>query len=860
MSRIFANKITNYNNDGPFEAEKGINIPENRPLQVGGILGNTGQYLASTGVGLEWKTLPTIFTGSWDDLTDKPSWLNTFSGSYAQLTNKPTIPPFVITNATGGQIFSFNGQNWTNVNPPQIYQYTIEKTYISPGSIKAYSFSGTATSGPASYRITSETSGVVVSNLSGGLTPLGPWSFDIGKAAGTYTVSLDEAGSRFGVGDTIGIPGNLLGGSSGTNNLTITITQVNPDNLFTIDVVNQLNEKTSIPIIGSLGVNIELNNDDQISFSIDSEYAGYDPEQVKTDVATMISSGTSTGIEYTFRFIEDPETGGFTTRVMDSVVDLSNAQIYLNDVTDVDINVNNLNNNDALIYDANTESWRNIPIPLSSFDITTIETPELEPNEIYDFTFEVNKKNISICQITNTQFEDLQFRTILYKNLPNRENDRKRLNGILQANLPDDVTSRVYTGAFYDNKNNKLILLHHSNQTETTSTNSSIRYLTTYDFSNINTDVTTAVENTTKIYLPTSSASYLRSLTFDYTGQYAYAVTGTTTSTTTRNVYRWGLMNPTFDLADLSSNNGTLYSRSTGTLMTDAVDISISDNGMHDYFIIPNTIDNNTILNRIVANTEFQLTAGTALTSTISDDAMASFCFGGYNYQILNLETQYNLGDILFYSTDDVFQVIGAGTSGQSIATIPTSGILETGTLKAKKIHLSKCLRGQVMYMIGSNTNTLYEYRSRMLFSKFGNTSTSSNPTPSSFYLTAKFELKDSDGRSIIVDSANSSIAVSSNGQNIFIANGTNLVYQYKLKTPWDITTIYQTNNIAPHNEGIIIDASIDENNISKEIDIVPGTISNLSAINQTNTIHGSVVNKCSTNKVLNFDIKYVTF
>ena len=85
MSRILADKVTNYNNDGPFEAEKGINIPLARPLQVSGNSGLSGQYLVSTGVGLSWETFPELFSGDYNDLDNRPSL---FSGNYSDLFNK----------------------------------------------------------------------------------------------------------------------------------------------------------------------------------------------------------------------------------------------------------------------------------------------------------------------------------------------------------------------------------------------------------------------------------------------------------------------------------------------------------------------------------------------------------------------------------------------------------------------------------------------------------------------------------------------------------------------------------------------------------------------------------------------------
>lgn len=126
MSRILADKVTNYNNDGPFEAEKGINIPLARPLQISGNSGISGQYLSSTGIGLTWETLPELFSGDYNDLANKPVL---FSGSYNNLTDKPAILNINLGVPVNNQYLKFNGTQWINADLPPIYEYTISTSY-----------------------------------------------------------------------------------------------------------------------------------------------------------------------------------------------------------------------------------------------------------------------------------------------------------------------------------------------------------------------------------------------------------------------------------------------------------------------------------------------------------------------------------------------------------------------------------------------------------------------------------------------------------------------------------------------------------------------------------------------------------
>ncbi len=149
MSKLLANQIANYNDNGPVEVKEGIDFPAGKPLQAAGAAGSTGDYLKSTGTGIAWESFPTIpsaqvqsdwnatsgmgvvlnkpsfspvaVTGDYNDLSNKPTipsaqinsdWSATsgverilnkptlFSGSYSDLTNRPVIPA-TITDLAG---------------------------------------------------------------------------------------------------------------------------------------------------------------------------------------------------------------------------------------------------------------------------------------------------------------------------------------------------------------------------------------------------------------------------------------------------------------------------------------------------------------------------------------------------------------------------------------------------------------------------------------------------------------------------------------------------------------------------------------------------------------------------------------
>jgi len=170
MSKLLANQIANYNDNGPVEVKEGVNVPSGKPFQVGGAAGTSGDYLKSTGSSVAWTTFPTIpaaqvnsdwnatsglaqisnkpilatvaTSGQYSDLSGLPSipaaqiqsdWniSNTasvdfiknkptlFSGAYNDLTGKPTIPSNladladVSSNApSNNEVLKWNGSNW----------------------------------------------------------------------------------------------------------------------------------------------------------------------------------------------------------------------------------------------------------------------------------------------------------------------------------------------------------------------------------------------------------------------------------------------------------------------------------------------------------------------------------------------------------------------------------------------------------------------------------------------------------------------------------------------------------------------------------------------------------------------------
>lgn len=115
MSKLLTNQIANYNDNGPVEAKEGVNFPTDKPLQVSGSPGASGEFLKSTGTGLVWDNVPippAQVNVDWNSVAGVTQILNkptlatvATTGSYNDLSNKPTIPAAQIQsdwNATTG--------------------------------------------------------------------------------------------------------------------------------------------------------------------------------------------------------------------------------------------------------------------------------------------------------------------------------------------------------------------------------------------------------------------------------------------------------------------------------------------------------------------------------------------------------------------------------------------------------------------------------------------------------------------------------------------------------------------------------------------------------------------------------------
>tara|TARA_E500000331_G_C17234941_1_gene704342 strand:+ start:345 stop:1709 length:1365 start_codon:yes stop_codon:yes gene_type:complete len=168
MSKLLANQISNYSDNGPVEAKDGINVANGKPFQVAGASGTSGQFLKSTGSSVAWQDFPTIpsaqvnadwnatsgvaqisnkptlatvaTSGQYGDLSGLPTipaaqvnsdWNSSsgaseilnkptlFSGSYTDLTSKPTIPSNLgdlanvsSTAPNNNEVLKWNGSNW----------------------------------------------------------------------------------------------------------------------------------------------------------------------------------------------------------------------------------------------------------------------------------------------------------------------------------------------------------------------------------------------------------------------------------------------------------------------------------------------------------------------------------------------------------------------------------------------------------------------------------------------------------------------------------------------------------------------------------------------------------------------------
>ena len=112
MSKILADQIANYDDNGPIEIKEGLNIASGKPIQIAGSAGSNGNVLVSNGTTVSWSNALDN-SGNWDDAH---GWGNHAAAGY--LTSVPALALDGLSNVdatTGlqnGSILKYNGASW----------------------------------------------------------------------------------------------------------------------------------------------------------------------------------------------------------------------------------------------------------------------------------------------------------------------------------------------------------------------------------------------------------------------------------------------------------------------------------------------------------------------------------------------------------------------------------------------------------------------------------------------------------------------------------------------------------------------------------------------------------------------------
>ena len=85
MSKILADQIANYDDNGPIEIKEGLNIASGKPIQIAGSAGSNGNVLVSNGTTVSWSNALDN-SGNWDDAH---GWGNHAAAGY--LTSVPAL-------------------------------------------------------------------------------------------------------------------------------------------------------------------------------------------------------------------------------------------------------------------------------------------------------------------------------------------------------------------------------------------------------------------------------------------------------------------------------------------------------------------------------------------------------------------------------------------------------------------------------------------------------------------------------------------------------------------------------------------------------------------------------------------------
>ena len=112
MSKILADQIANYDDNGPIEIKEGLNIASGKPIQIAGSAGSNGNVLVSNGTTVSWSNALDN-SGNWDTAF---GWGNHASEGY--LTSVPAIAlnglsdVDATTGLQNGSILKYNGASW----------------------------------------------------------------------------------------------------------------------------------------------------------------------------------------------------------------------------------------------------------------------------------------------------------------------------------------------------------------------------------------------------------------------------------------------------------------------------------------------------------------------------------------------------------------------------------------------------------------------------------------------------------------------------------------------------------------------------------------------------------------------------
>ena len=206
MSKVLADQIANYNDNGPIEIKEGLNIASGKPLQIAGSAGSNGNVLVSSGTTVSWSNALDN-SSNWDTAH---GWGNHASAGY--LTSVPAMALDGLSNVdatTGvqnGYIIKYNGASW-EVAPD-----------LNDNDNTTYAQSSVASGSNVNLRLTAGGSGSGNDDIL--LTAGTNVSFS-SVTAGGFTIDATTS-SNLPAGLTFSDPALTIGGGSGYSSIIMT--------------------------------------------------------------------------------------------------------------------------------------------------------------------------------------------------------------------------------------------------------------------------------------------------------------------------------------------------------------------------------------------------------------------------------------------------------------------------------------------------------------------------------------------------------------------------------------------------------------------------------------------------------------